>query len=195
MNCFEGAPMRILEDLTNEHNFIIRYLDLIEKYNTFHGNGRDLLFHIGIDLITFIKKFAHDFHHKKEEKLLFPQLENSQILTQCNPIPVMQKEHTLGVNFVDDMKYALELRDVNSFSVHIRDYAMLLRTHIQKEETILYPMIRESLSKSVKDSIDVEYETFLSNYNEAIMWKTFESDYQAIIGYLDSNFVEHIPQS
>jgi len=86
-------------------------------------------------------------------------MEKSGFSRQAGPIAVMLHEHTEGRKYV---KFLLEVSEENreltederrATANAIRAYTELLRSHIYKEDNILYPMADEALNEKTQKSI------------------------------------------
>ena len=90
----------ITSELSREHQLILRYLEVAERLalNTRPGDLFDAspLARHTLLFLEFIKKFSDDFHHAKEETVLFKVLTRPGVLNHCNPIPQMLHEHDAG---------------------------------------------------------------------------------------------------
>jgi hemerythrin-like domain-containing protein len=134
--------MLATENLMKEHQLILKYVDLMERCAEFSlkNSQNSMLFEKAHHFIAFIHEFADDFHHAKEEQILFRYLEVPGVLTHCNPIPQMLNEHSKARELVRNMENALHTNDINKLGANIAQYANLLKEHIYKEDNILYPM-------------------------------------------------------
>ena len=98
------------ENLMKEHQLILNYVDLMERYvetNSKNSNTTILLENANF-FIKFIHEFADHFHHAKEENILFRYLEIPGVLTHCNPVPQMMLEHEKARDFVRNMENAIQ---------------------------------------------------------------------------------------
>ncbi len=77
--------------LMTEHQFILKYIELMEHYAN-HADTTILLKNTH-HFVAFIHEFADHLHHAKEENILFRYLAEPGVLTHCNPIPQMLYEH------------------------------------------------------------------------------------------------------
>ncbi|MDD1641556.1 MAG: hypothetical protein LUQ68_08775 [Methylococcaceae bacterium] len=87
--------MLATEDLMKEHQLILKYIDLMERYAEFDLKDliAPILFENANCFIQFIHEFADHFHHAKEEDILFRYLEIPGVLTHCNPVPRICPEY------------------------------------------------------------------------------------------------------
>ena len=136
------------EVLSDEHRVIERVLAAVEKLLILPpaqsvGHWKKAL--------DFIRNFADECHHLKEEKLLFPAMEAHGIPREGGPIGMMLMEHEEGREYVRGMRAAVESLETGgagaaeSLSRNARAYLRLLREHIQKEDEILFRIADESI--------------------------------------------------
>jgi len=130
------------DDLMNEHEAILHGLSILDKMATAAAAGRLGDSSDPAAMIDFLKVFADTCHHGKEETILFPAMERHGIAKERGPIGQMLAEHEEGRKFIRAMADAAAKKpfDAKGFSANAVSYAALLRAHIQKENTILFPM-------------------------------------------------------
>ncbi len=145
----------VTEILKQEHQTILKAISIFQDIVN-SGNDKSLLLK-GEAIINFIQNFADRYHHRKEEEILFRELEKPGVLTHCNPLPQMLHEHEEGRSCVRNMIEALEKQDAAALGQNIKKYGSILQEHIFKEDNILYPMAEEGLSEEKKELILKEY--------------------------------------
>ena len=132
--------------LSDEHRVIERVLAALEKLTD--KPAREALESWKLAL-GFFRHFADQCHHFKEEKVLFPALEEHGIPRDRGPIGLMLMEHEEGRAHVRAMFGALAATDAKDQSAettlfeNARQYLRLLREPIQKEDEILFRMADE----------------------------------------------------
>ena len=168
--------MLATEDLMKEHQLILKYIDLMERYAEFDLKDliAPILFEKANFFIQFIHEFADHFHHAKEEDILFRYLEVPGVLTHCNPVPQMLFEHSKAREFVRNMENAIQTKEINELTVNAGQYARLLKEHIYKEDNILYPMAERGLSDEAKSSLLKEYTETDNRLNSRAIWLKYE---------------------
>ena len=168
--------MLATEDLMKEHQLILKYIDLMERYAEFDLKDliAPILFEKANFFIQFIHEFADHFHHAKEEDILFRYLEIPGVLTHCNPVPQMLFEHSKAREFVRNMENAIQTKEINELTVNAGQYARLLKEHIYKEDNILYPMAERGLSDEAKSSLLKEYIETDNRLNSHAIWLKYE---------------------
>jgi hemerythrin-like domain-containing protein len=157
--------MRPTEELKHEHDAILLMLEIMDRAASRLDAG--LAVPVGdLDaMIDFLKTFADGCHHAKEEGYLFPAMEQAGVPREHGPIGVMLAEHTLGRTYIARMSEAVQAirtgmsAQASGFSESARGYRNLLQAHIQKENTILFPLADMRLSPAAEESIVKGFET------------------------------------
>jgi hemerythrin-like domain-containing protein len=132
--------------LSDEHRVIERVLAALERLTEKPATESWELWKKALD---FIRHFADQCHHFKEEKVLFPAMEAHGIPNEGGPIGMMLLEHEEGRSYVRAMFDALSkiaADDQNAQAAlfqNAKQYLRLLREHIQKEDDILFRMADE----------------------------------------------------
>jgi hemerythrin-like domain-containing protein len=168
--------MLATENLMKEHQLILKYVDLMERYTEFGLKelNASILFEKAYYFIQFVHEFADHFHHAKEENILFRYLEVPGVLTHCNPVPQMLLEHNKAREFVRNMENAIQAQDIKELALNTGQYARLLKEHIYKEDTILYPMAERGLSDEAKSSLLKDYAEMDNHLNSQDIWRKYE---------------------
>lgn len=169
--------MSATTDLMQEHQLILKYVDLMERYAHLNLQKPDsfIMFDKAGAFIDFIHEFADTFHHAKEENSLFRYLVTPGVLIHCNPVPQMLSEHEQARSYVHNMENALENKNLQTLIHNTKQYANLLREHIFKEDNILYPMAEQRLSDELKATLLQEYEETEARLDSPTIWKKYET--------------------
>jgi len=149
-------PTQILSD---EHRVIERVLGAIEKL----GKGPVVALEPWKKVLEFIRGFADQCHHFKEEKVLFPAMEEHGIPSEGGPIGMMLIEHEEGRSYVRSMAAALTLIEAAneaakaSLLSSAQAYCRLLREHIQKEDEVLFRMADEVIPSDEQKKLSAAF--------------------------------------
>ena len=108
--------------------------------------------------VDFITNFADKCHHGKEEERLFPVLEEKGIPRDAGPIGCMCDEHEIGRGHVQRMREMIKAGDLAGLRRESLNYVALLRSHIQKEDNVLFPMGRGVLSKAELERLRFKFD-------------------------------------
>jgi hemerythrin-like domain-containing protein len=139
------------QDLIHEHKAILVALNVIEKmWGNVQNNNKQTDYKDIEDIIGFLKIFADKCHHGKEEDFLFPALEKVGIKNENGPIGVMLAQHKQGRELIKQMQESIvnKIINRNAFVDAASSYVNLLRNHIEKEDSLLFPLIDTKLSAS-----------------------------------------------
>jgi len=109
-------------------------------------------------LLDFIRGFADQFHHVKEETYLFPALEQIGIRTENGPLAFLYNEHRTERRLLAELELAVKDSRRNRaaserFVSAARQFKDHLIGHMQQEESILFRLAEEMLDDRVKDSL------------------------------------------
>ncbi len=155
-----------IEDLKHEHDAILSALQILDKMIERFQNEGKIDSADAQSFVGFLKEFADKCHHGKEEGILFPTLTKAGIPEQGGPIGVMLTEHVEGRRLIKAMEDSTgKIPDLNAFVVSAREYQVLLRNHIQKENNVLFPMADRALDELQLAKI---YESFEEHEEKVI---------------------------
>lgn len=149
-------PTQILSD---EHRVIERVLGAVEKL----AKGPVGTLEPWKKALDFIRHFADECHHFKEEKVLFPAIEAHGIPSEGGPIGMMLMEHEEGRSYVRAMFAAISLIEAKNEAAKenllstAQAYCRLLREHIQKEDEILFCMADEVISADEQKKLSAAF--------------------------------------
>lgn len=155
--------MNSIEIMVNEHKNILRMLKVVRKacYKILKGN--DINYEDFNSMIDFIRTYADEHHHGKEEKFLFKEMQNHLGKLGQNLITHgMLVEHDYGRFYIRELKEALKRvkegdeeskLDVISNAI---GYTSLLTRHITKEDTAVYNFGEARLPKEVMEEVNLK---------------------------------------
>jgi hemerythrin-like domain-containing protein len=149
--------------MVEEHKLILRMIALLEKNVELAEAGSFADWNFFLDGVDFIRNFADRFHHSKEEDVLFKALVANGMPEQNSPVAAMLMAHDQGRAFVRGMeqaaKKALAGEPAPEIAENARGYIALLRDHIDKEDTILYPLAERILPETLRPAMVEAYAT------------------------------------
>lgn len=148
------------EDLRNEHEGVLLGLSILEKIALKLSRGENVDQGDPSSLVDFLKLFADKCHHGKEEGLFFPALEKHGIQNAGGPIGQLLMEHTQGRAHIAAMAKAVAAVPVDapSFTASATAYIALMRDHIAKENTVLFPLGDKALPSDVQAELLESFE-------------------------------------
>lgn len=147
------------QNLENDHVYILLLTDvmlaMVEKQSR-ETNHFELV-------INLIRNFADGLHHAKEEDLLFPLLGEKGFSPENGPVAVMLNEHKQGRNHVKQASKGIEdFKKGNTAALwviydNLSGYALLLKSHIDKENNILFRMADQVLSSEEHQNLLAQF--------------------------------------
>jgi len=149
--------------MVEEHKLILRMIALVETNTELMVEGRFRNWQFYLDAVDFIRNYADRFHHAKEEDVLFRELLAGGMPKENSPVAAMLMAHDQGRAFVSGMEEAAqkalagESGQMSAIAENARGYADLLRDHIDKEDTILYPLAERILPEGVRPQMVADY--------------------------------------
>jgi hemerythrin-like domain-containing protein len=150
--------------LRKEHEAILKMLEAAEEVARQLDGNIPVAPETLSGLLEFLRLFADRCHHGKEEDHLFPALELKGLPRIGGPIGVMLFEHEQGRSLIKQMGEASEAFTAGAadagrrWAVAARSYIDLLRSHIMKENNILFMMADQMLSESEQEALSEAFE-------------------------------------
>ncbi len=135
--------MKLLQDLRAEHDLIDRMLDsfrtAVNQLIQGRAKPKDLL-----RFVTFFRVIADEFHHAREEEVLFAALVNQlQLPGDRGPIGVMTDDHRKFRVRLNQLEQLIEKRSLSpAEQVQLRtateQYIDAMQHHIDAENSVLF---------------------------------------------------------
>jgi hemerythrin-like domain-containing protein len=174
------------QNLENDH---IKILRLIEVMEWITESAEPNVEHLEL-IVKVIREFADGLHHTKEEQLLFPLMVQKGFSNESGPVAVMLHDHEEGRNYVKGMaenisrfqhgdKVALQ-----GIYNNMLGYAVLLKSHIGKENNVLFRMADKAFTAAEQESLLLDFTKVELNQEN----KHSKSDYIAIIEKLHNAY-------
>ena len=175
------------QDLIREHKAILIALNVIEKIVERIRNDKEIDHKDIEELIEFLKVFADKCHHGKEEGFLFPALEKIGIKNENGPIGAMLVQHNQGRDLIKRMQESIAENKIqkNAFIDAGSEYVKLLRNHIEKEDTILFPLSDTRLSLSEQKQLLDDFE----NLEEKVIGKGKHEELHTLLGKFKNKYL------
>ena len=144
--------MRAIEELMHEHRAIEVVLTGLERMAKRAEEDGQVNQGRAAKALETLRHFADKCHHAKEERNLFQLMAERGVPLEGGPLGVMLHEHEQGRHHIETMARVLagasrgDTEALRVFAQQARSYARLLRQHIGKEDSILYPMAEQVLT-------------------------------------------------
>ena len=115
-----------------------------------------------------IRTFIEEYHEKLEENFLFPRFEKANKLTSL--VEVLRSQHKAGRTITDQIIQISSMENLSEEDSEqliklLNDFNVMYRPHEAREDTILFPALREIITESEyfalgEDFEDKEHELF-----------------------------------
>lgn len=159
--------MYAIDIMVSEHEMITRMLKVMRKACLGILKGDTICYEDFDKMTDFVKNFADDHHHGKEEKFLFKEMEArlggvGQKLIRNG----MLVEHDLGRLYMSQLKEALARVKAGEEEAKLDvianavGYTDLLTRHIAKEDQVVYTFADKQLDDEVKNLVNAQTEAF-----------------------------------
>lgn len=155
--------MKATDILIVEHRIISKVLQCLERFARSIKEDREIDTDTAAEFLDFFKNFADGCHHAKEEDRLFPLMEQFGFPQENGPTGVMNMEHLAGRRLIKRMTDAVYLASVGdtlgfeAFYENSIDFIQLLSQHIDKENSVLFPMANMTFNKETQTCLLNEF--------------------------------------
>lgn len=156
--------MNPIETLSNEHGLIRHFLDNLTLATEKIENGQYPSGAFFEKAIEFARVFTDEFHHFKEEHVLFVQMAQKKRGEVDAQLEALRHEHVRGRNLVASMDKALpgySAKDpikTGELLECLGAYTALLKHHIHVEDHVFYPMAEKTLTDQEFGVISGEFD-------------------------------------
>jgi hemerythrin-like domain-containing protein len=153
----------VTQVMVDEHQLILRMVAVLEKNTDLVEKGHFRDWHFFLAAVDFIRHYADRFHHAKEEEVLFKALVTNGMPAENSPVAAMLMAHDQGREHVAAMEVAArkalegETGQAAIITEHARGYIAMIRDHIDKEDTILYPLAERVLPQEMRPAMVAAY--------------------------------------
>lgn len=148
--------MKCTDDLLQDHKIIIRSLDVLQ---CMAKGDTGVPIDDAESLLRFLKAFADEYHHLKEESVLFPELMRSSP-AQGSPLRHLLFEHDQERSLVEGLEEAIRTKKAVDFAAFANRLIYRIRNHVEQEDSILFPIINALISEDQDEEIIAEFEKF-----------------------------------
>lgn len=173
-------------DLIQEHQGVLHGLSILQQIADIALSNREVDSDDCHEMISFLQLFADKCHHGKEEGILFPALEEIATPAIQNLLDELLEEHKQGRSHIVSMSAALvgERVDQAAFSKAAIAYIDLLRSHIDREDSLLFPASDKLLPTQLHQELLERFEA----HEELVMGKGTHEQLHEILHRLGEKY-------
>lgn len=158
----KGEEVSPPEDLMREHGVLRRILLVYEDIQSRLNNGIEFPPQVLSGAAEIIRKFIENYHEKLEEDYLFPRFEKAGKLVDL--VTILKEQHKVGRRLTEHIKKSASpaaLQDApkrKELGDALHLFIRMCRPHAAREDTILFPALRQIVSAKEFDSLGEEFE-------------------------------------
>ena len=145
--------------LRRDHELIEKVIKAMESTVQLLNDGKEIPESILLPVIDFSKNFTDVCHHSKEEKSLFPALEQAGLPSNMGPIAMMlidhQRSREIGTQMEESAKEYILSGDSTKLVSDMQMYVEHITEHLWKENNKLF-MMTEARLQYVSQKVDKE---------------------------------------
>ena len=145
--------------LRRDHELIEKVVKAMESTVQLLKDGKQIPESILLPVIDFSKNFTDVCHHSKEEKSLFPALEQAGLPKNMGPIAMMLIDHErsreIGTQMEQSAQTYLSSGDSTKLISDMQQYVEHITEHLWKENNKLF-MMAEARLQYVAEKVDKE---------------------------------------
>jgi hemerythrin-like domain-containing protein len=146
--------------LMQDHKIILRALDALQGMAE-RTERNEPVDHADVEsLVRFLRVFADEYHQTKEESALFPELLKAATFNY-DQLRHMTYEHNQERSMVEGLEDAVLTKHGYEFVYFSNLLVQFLRTHIKKEDSILFQKADECLTAEQDACITAELKKFV----------------------------------
>jgi hemerythrin-like domain-containing protein len=151
---------KALELLIAEHKVILRSVDVLSAIAKQAEENQQLNKEDVREILEIFHTFADELHQGKEESALFPAFTAACNRADIDPVRHMVFEHEQDRSLIEGMENALLRSSPADFAKLAGRMANILRTHIYKEDHILFEIVDRALTPEDDRSVVSQFEQF-----------------------------------
>lgn len=130
-------PITILFD---EHEIIISAIDIAKRADELLATDEPAYEKTIRELIVFFRVYADQYHHHKEEEILFPEMNKKNELLEEGVIKEMFENHADFRDMIKRIEAFLDKKDYQMAQQQLHTYAEALLDHIAVENDEVFQM-------------------------------------------------------
>ncbi len=145
-----------------EHGVLNRILLIYEEHARRLDSREDFDPSVLMKAADIIRRFVEDYHEKLEEDYLFARFRKAGKLADL--VDILLQQHQAGRRLTGEVQHlatSSTLKDQvkrHELSDVLRSFVRMYRPHEAREDTVLFPALRDIVSKNEYDSLGDEFE-------------------------------------
>lgn len=153
-----------IHELKHDHRVIQQVVAGMSAVAELLDSGKHVDPSVLADLVQFLRVFADQCHHEKEEQHLFPLLATKANVSTRHELESLEREHRSAKQLVGQLAKAAAVYVHNPAAVRylvidlLQQLVKLYPAHIWKEDFLLFPLAQQNLSPAEQRNLEEEFE-------------------------------------
>jgi hemerythrin-like domain-containing protein len=150
--------------LSHEHRYILKVVHGLSVIDQELAAGRMPDLARLRNIVAFMREFADQCHHAKEEAILFPAMQDKGVPQQGCPLEGLLREHARGRELVGALAAAIDALEGGDDAAPaalreaIAGIQQLYPNHIWKEDEMVFPMARRLFTQAELEALGARFE-------------------------------------
>jgi hemerythrin-like domain-containing protein len=153
-----------IHELKHDHRVIQQVVAGMSAVAELLDSGKQVDPSVLADLVQFLRVFADQCHHEKEEQHLFPLLATKANAGTRRALDSLEREHRSAAQLVGQLAKAAAVYVHSPAVVRYRIVDLLQQlvdlysAHIWKEDFLLFPLAQQNLSPAEQQHLEEKFE-------------------------------------
>ena len=153
-----------IHELRHDHRVIQQVVAGMSAVAELLDSGKQVDPSVLSDLVQFLRVFADQCHHEKEEQHLFPLLATKGNVSTRHELESLEREHRSAKQLVGQLAKVAAVYVHNPAAVRYRVIDLLQQlvelypAHIWKEDFLLFPLAQQNLSQTEQQDLKDKFE-------------------------------------
>lgn len=139
--------------LFDEHKIILSAIDIAKEAGKLIEKNEIIYERLIRELINFFRVYADQYHHYKEEKILFPEMNKKNELLEDGVIKEMLENHEDFRNLIKSIENFIDNKNYRSAQKQLDMYTEALLDHIAVENDEVFQMAETLFDNNELDRI------------------------------------------
>jgi hemerythrin-like domain-containing protein len=139
--------------LLQDHKRLLQVLNVLDHMAASAKRGQTLDETHVKDVLEFLQDFGDAHHQGKEEAVLFPALLYGPNQKNYRELCALIFEHNRQRSLIEGLQDSAITGKTEKFIFYATRLTGILRTHMQQEEDILFPLVEATLSPAEDDRV------------------------------------------
>lgn len=148
-------PIQVLLD---EHEIIVSATDLAKQADQLIETDPANYETVIRKLISFFRLYADQYHHYKEERILFPEMNKKNELLEDGVIKEMMENHEDFRSMIKGVEFFLDRRDYTKARQQLHIYTEALLDHIAVENDEVFQMAETLMNAAELEKMYFKFE-------------------------------------